>query len=102
MFKVNNENLRVKCWLCSKLIEKTADDATVTLICLFPTANDMFKVAVKTLYLGSECVQLSGKIHKPASIYLFKVNNKNGGKRYKICLKLTIKTISTYLNNLNN
>lgn len=35
MFKVNNENLRVKCWLCSKLIEKTADDATVTLILPF-------------------------------------------------------------------
>ena len=39
------------------------------------------------------CVQISGKIHKPASIYLFRFNNKNGGKRYKICLKLTIKTI---------
>ena len=34
----------------------------------------------------------SNKLIHPASIYLFKVNNKNTRKKYEICSKLTIKT----------
>ena len=29
----------------------------------------------------------------PANIYLFKVSNRNAGKTYEICSKLTIKTL---------
>ena len=43
-----------------------------------------------TSSLNGVCSSYS--IH-PANIYLFKVNNRNTGKRSKVCSTLTIKTL---------
>ena len=37
-------------------------------------------------------ITFDNRIPIPANIYLFKFNNRNTGKRYELCSKLTIKT----------
>ena len=51
-------------------------------------------IALSMILLNSFsfCVFVKRYFYNPANIYLFKVNNKNTGKRLEMCLKLTIKT----------
>ena len=44
------------------------------------------------IFLDAFYFLIAAKNIFPANIYLFKVNNRNTGKRYEIYLKLTIKT----------
>ena len=50
------------------------------------------KITVYYKYLIRCFAFLSLREATPANIYLFKVNNRNTGKRCEICSKLTIKT----------
>ena len=42
--------------------------------------------------IGNVVFLMFSGTESPANIYLFKVNNENTRKRYKICSKLTMKT----------
>ena len=62
--------------------------------CLFSLLRVLYQKIFK-MYQSS--IWKWGKT-SPANIYLLKVNNRNTGKRYKICSKLTIATtIATHL-----
>ena len=57
------------------------------------SAKEKVKLFVeKNPYRDGESKLVAAKTHKPAKIYLFKINDRNSGKRCEICSKSTIKT----------
>ena len=58
----------------------------------YASASSVFAIRKTGCGVGSE-----SRINHPASIYLFKVNNRNTRKRCEMCSKVTIKTPKWHL-----
>ena len=80
LFNISNCNRRIKSYRYQPFYNRKE---------IFPAVIDFYEEDNQIFTLVSSCL----KVGLEASIYLFKVNNKNTGKRCEICTNLTIKTL---------